>query len=521
MTGPPNPVDAVVVGSGFGGSIAACRLAQAGRSVVVLERGRRYRPEDFPRDVTDVDALLWRHERRRRATGLYDVRFFSALGAVVAAGVGGGSLVYANIHIRPDAIVFDDPGWPEGTDRASLDPYYDRVAAMLQVAPVPAWVSLPKRDVFHAAAAGMGREVFDPDEAVHWPQDASDQRQGACRFVAECEFGCRVGAKRTLDKTYLAEAQRRGARVRPGRVVVALRPVAAGFEVLHRDVATGENEVTVGRRVVLAAGTLGTGELLLASRDRDRSLPRLSPMLGRGFSANGDFLGSIQDADHDVAPDLGPDVTSVMRFFDQAPEFTLAAPTFNAPVMKVLASMGQPSARLPRPVASLAWRTLPRVLPWLFARGLLSRPSPLPAPHTADWRRSTSLFAIGRDNAGGRLHLTRRGLDVSWDYRRENAALLDRMQHAMAQVAQCYGGAYAPLATWNAFRRIITVHPLGGCALSTGSSTGVVSPCGEVYGYPGLFVADGSVVPTAIGFHPAMTISALAERTADAVVASY
>jgi cholesterol oxidase len=339
--------------------------------------------------------------------------------------------------------------------------------------------------------------------------------------VAECEFGCPVGAKRTLDKTYLAEAERLGAQVRPGRVVAALRPVSGGFEVLHRDVVTGEDEFTVGRRVVLAAGTLGTGELLLRSRDRDSSLPRLSPMLGQGFSANGDFLGSIQDADRDLAPDYGPDVTSVMRFFDQAPEFTLAAPTFNAPATKVLAAMGQPSARLLRPVAPLVWRTLPRVLPWLFARGLLSRPSPLPAPHKGDWRRSTNLFAIGRDNAGGRLHLMRRGLEVSWDYRSENAALLDRMQHAMADVAQCYGGAFSPLLTWNAFRRIITVHPLGGCKLSTSPSTGVVSPHGEVHGYPGLFVADGSVVPTAIGFHPAMTISALAERTADAVVASY
>jgi cholesterol oxidase len=521
MTGVSDPVDAVVVGSGFGGSIAACRLAQAGRSVIVLERGRRYRPADFPRDVTDTDALLWRHQQRRRATGLYDIRFFSALGVVVAAGVGGGSLVYANVHIRPDAVVFDDPRWPQGTDRASLDPYYDRVAAMLRVAPVPAWVPLPKRDVFHAAAAGLRREVFDPDEAVHWPADASDQQQGACRFVAECEFGCRVGAKYTLDETYLAEAERCGAQVRPGRVVAALRQVAAGFEVLHRDVVTGEDEVTVGRRVVLAAGTLGTGELLLASRDRDRSLPRLSPILGQGFSANGDFLGSIQGADRDLAPGYGPDVTSVMRFSDRAPEFTLAAPAFNAPVMKVLAAMGQPSGRLLRPVAPLVWRTLPRVLPWMFARGLVSRPSPLPAPHKGDWRRSTNLFAIGRDNAGGRLHLTRRGLDVSWDYRSENAALLDRIQDAMDQVANCYGGAFSPLLTWNAFRRIITVHPLGGCKLSTGPSTGVVSPHGEVHGYPGLFVADGSVVPTAIGFHPAMTISALAERTADAVVASY
>jgi len=281
---------------------------------------------------------------------------------------------------------------------------------------------------------------------------------------------------------------------------------------------TGAEEVTVGRRVVVAAGTLGTNELLLRARD---SLPRLSPMLGHGFSANGDFLGSIHKANMDIAPNHGPDVTSVMRFFDQAPEFTLAAPTFNEPVMKALASMGQPSARVLRPIAPLLWRLMPRVLPWLFAHAWLSKPLTYLAPGELDWRRSTILFAIGRDNAGGRLQLTRCGLNVSWEYRSENAALIDRMQQAMAQVAAVYGGSFAPIVTWNAFRRIFSVHPLGGCRLSTGPAQGVVSSHGEVHGYPGLFVADGSVVPTAIGFHPAMTISALAERTAEAVVASY
>jgi cholesterol oxidase len=105
-------VDTVVVGSGFGGSIAAMRLAQAGRSVVVLERGKRYQPGQFPRDVTDVENLLWRYPGRNKFRGLYDVRFFSGLAAVVASGVGGGSLIYANIHIRPDDNVFDDPRWP-------------------------------------------------------------------------------------------------------------------------------------------------------------------------------------------------------------------------------------------------------------------------------------------------------------------------------------------------------------------------------------------------------------------------
>jgi choline dehydrogenase-like flavoprotein len=643
--------DVVVVGSGFGGSIAALRLAEAGASVLVLERGQRYAPEDFPRDVTDTDALF-------APDGLFDVRFFSGLGVVAANGVGGGSLIYANIHIRPDPVVFDDPRWPAGTDRAALDPYYDRVAAMLQVAPVPAAVTLAKRDAFRAAAAAMGRDCFDPDQAVDWD---------ACKLVAECEFGCRHGAKRSVDRTYLAAAESLGAVVRPGCHVSYVRPDPAGYAVVYRESAAdgagvgaapvagasavargapagagaagayaaaggaaagpelvarysaagrepaaasesdapgvrgaapafeaaarkpgaapesatgaahiagasesasarepaavpgsatsgaqfagasesasarepavrersaresaarrgaagpGPLRTVVARRVVLAAGTLGTNELLLRSRDVVRSLPALSPRLGEGFSGNGDFLGSIEESAIDLDPAHGPDVTTVIRFFDQAPEFTMAAPTFDAGVMKVLAALGQPSGRWLRPAGPLLWRALPRLVPFAFRHGWLSRPSTMPAPHRGDPARMTNLFAIGRDNAGGRLRLRGGRLDVTWPYLRQNRALVSRMEAAMAEVAAAYGGHFSPLLTWSLFRKIITVHPLGGCRLSDSPEHGVVSPHGEVHGYPGLFVADGSVIPTAIGFHPVMTISALAERTAEAVAAS-
>lgn len=130
----------------------------------------------------------------------------------------------------------------------------------------------------------------------------------------------------------------------------------------------------------------------------------------------------------------------------------------------------------------------------------------------------STLFAIGRDTAGGLLRLKQGRLDVVWDYPRDNVALIDRMLGAMHAVARAYGGRFSPLFTWTLFRRIMTVHSLGGCRLSDNAENGVVSPEGEVHGYPGLFVADGSVIPTAIGFHPCMTISAVAERTAEAIV---
>lgn len=497
----------------------ALRLAQAGKSVLVVERGRRYRPGEFPRDVRDVDALLWRYPRRPRSRGLFDLRFLSGMGTVVASGVGGGSLIYASIHIRPDAVVFDDPRWPEGTTRESLEPYYDRVAEAFRVAPVPASVRLPKRDAFREAAARAGRTPFDPDQAVSWTESPGPGRE-PCRHVTQCEFGCQYGAKRTVDLTQLAAAEELGAEVRTSTVVTHVEPVPGGHRAHFRDLESGEPRSATGTRVVLAAGTLGTNELLLRSR-ASGLLPRLSHLLGVGFSGNGDFLGSIHGAARDLEPWVGPDVTTVIPYFDRVPRFTMAAPTFNREVMEVIAGLGQGSGRLVRPLGGLLWALLPSLVPWVLRRGLLGAPGRPPRRTKSDPARVTNLFAIGQDNAGGRLRLRRGSLDVVWDYRRENAALVERMSSSMAELARLYGGTYAPIPTWSVCRKPVTVHCLGGCRLGASPSAGVVDPRGEVYGHPGLYVADGSVVPTAIGFHPVMTIAALAERTSDAIVDGY
>ena len=508
--------DAVIVGSGFGGSINSLRLAQGGKSVLVLERGGRYKPGGFPRDATDVDKLFWRYPRRTKSRGLYEVRFFSSIAALVASGVGGGSLIYANIHIRPDPVVFDDPRWPRSVNRESLDPYYDKVAAMLGVAPLPGDIKLAKRDMYREAAVRAGREVFDPDQAVSWKEPGYGRQ--ACQLVTECEFGCPHGAKNTLDFNYLAQAERSGARLRPGCYVTHVEPHASGYRVHYTDLASGTSASVTGRRVVLSAGTLGTNEILLRCRHVYRTLPDLSRKLGDGYSGNGDFLGSIQNSQTDLEPWKGPDVTSVIRYFESAPRFTMAAPTFNRAVMTVLASRRQGGGRLLKVLSPLLWPLMEWIIPWAFRSGYLTKPA---RSRAGDPARMTNLFAIGRDNANGRVRLKRGRLDIEWDYARENRELTQKMLAAMQEVADVYGGTFAPLITWNIFNRIITVHSLGGCHLSDSPQGGVVSTHGEVHGYPGLFVADGSVIPSSIGFHPVMTISAVSERIAEAVVSSY
>ncbi len=214
-------------------------------------------------------------------------------------------------------------------------------------------------------------------------------------------------------------------------------------------------------------------------------------------------------------------MTTVVRYTDGGPFFTLAAPGFTRGVTSVLASLGQPHLNWVRFIAPLLRSSLGSVVPWMFEQGMLAKPLWIPERNAGDPSRMINLFAIGRDNANGRFKMNRDGeLDLAWDYARENRALLDAMTVAMNDVATSLGGTFAPLALWSAFERLLTVHSLGGCHLAADETKGVVSDRGEVFGYPGLFVADGSVIPTAIGFHPAMTIAAVCERIAEHVAAA-
>ena len=531
-------VDAVVVGSGFGGSIATLRLAESGRRVLLLERGRSYETFDFPRDPFDGPRLLWRRPERRSWRGLYDLRFHSGIATLTASGLGGGSLVYANVLLRPDARIFET-GWPRGFDLDSLSAAYARVEAMIGPRPLPAASPLVKDAEMVAAVARMDRtdDLIHPPLSIDWPDDHG----AGCKLVAECEFGCRFGAKRTLDRTYLPAARRAGAEIRTDIEVQAIEPRAGGGYRVHAlDLEAGERVRIDAPRVVLAAGTLGTTRLLLRSRDVHGLLPRLGPRLGHGFSGNGDFIALIRGTERDLEPWRGPDVTAVLRSFETGPGHTVATPTFSQPAMTALvrsAGMAIPgSGRL----GPWIWGQLDTILPGLVSgpgaalgRALMGSgtgadPDRLPADADdhpdprEDPGRATAVFAIGRDTATGRIVLRGRSksrLDIEWDYEDANRALLDAQTRTLTELAAAYGGELSLSPTWNLARRTLTVHPLGGCAMADSPADGVVSPDGEVFGYPGLFVADASVIPASIGFHPALTIAAVAERIAGSLAA--
>lgn len=325
---PTELFDAVVIGTGFGGAVAACRLAQAGKSVCILERGRRYGRGDFPRPARRPDNLphtarwAWAIDH-----GLWDVKDLQGVLAVQAAGYGGGSLVYANVHLRPPPQVFSPTtgqaeeaiGWPAAYTRAELDPFYDAVAAALRVRPMPPVLSapspvvgrLPKIEAMRGIATKLGRDpwFFLPPLAIDF---------GKCIMCGECVAGCQVHAKNTLDLNYLAVAEAAPAvDVRTLAEVVRLEEKDGNYAVTYRDHITGDRAAVVrGRSVFLCAGAVNSTQILLRSQ-HDLGIHEDSrPQIGRRFFGNGDALAMVFDTTSSPAPTptLGPTITTTLLY---------------------------------------------------------------------------------------------------------------------------------------------------------------------------------------------------------------
>ncbi|MEU8690111.1 GMC oxidoreductase [Streptomyces sp. NPDC048665] len=553
-------VDVVVVGSGFGGSVAACRLAEAGLSVVVLERGRAWPPGSFARTPAEFGRAFWDPDAGLH--GLFDVWSFRGCDAVVASGLGGGSLIFANVLLRKDERWFVQeqplPGgghesWPVG--RADLDPHYDAVERMMGAVPYPlhrpGYADTPKTRAMRDAAAALGLEFQLPPLAVRFapapgavPQPglpladrAHANLHGAarrtCRLCGECNIGCNDGAKNSLDFTYLSAARTHGADLRTGHDVQAVRPgPRGGYQVDyvrydgHDDTAPQAGEPgrppTTGTlacdRLVLAAGTLGTTQLLLRSRNR---LPGLGPALGTRFSSNGDMLSFLIRAKDGhpgrgrlLNPSKGPVITAAVRLPDELdgtpgagrggyiedggyPQFVqwlaegARGPQHLSRTARFL------TRQLARRIGLFQERRLSRDLAELLGDGLLTSTS-LP------------LLGMGRDIPDGELRLRGGRLHVSWATG-HSAATLRRIRSTMRQLADALDAGYADNPLWH-LGRTVTVHPLGGAPMGRRPETGVCDAFGEVYGHRGLYIADGSALPGPVGTNPALTIAALSDR---------
>jgi cholesterol oxidase len=516
--------DVVVVGSGFGGGVTACRMAEHGLRVCVLERGRRFGTGDFPDRPEQAPHVFW--HPLLNPGGMLDVRLMKDLAVITAAGVGGGSLVYANVQLRAPDSVFEEAPWPEAITGDELRRYYDRTEAALdpQMTPPTEEGILPKVRAFDAMAHRADRSPELLPLAVHFGQDRhhpfSGVFQQGCQNLGRCDLGCPVGAKNTIDITYIARAESHRAEVFPLHEVVRIEPPVSsrgGWRVGFRDLQYRIDGSVEAPVIVLAAGTVGTSRLLLKNRSR---LGRLSPALGSRFSANGDALALALDPSApgvtDARTERGPSMTSRI---DYTGDYGFMVADGGLPgnfggllsivrEVNALTGWGRVVLHVKNAAAKLGMTDC-----HVTHRNVkLKRREPI--------GDSLVFLMIGRDAADGQMRLTPlfACFDIRWK-KSDSQKLFDDMEQVSGALAAAAGAKPFFALDAGPLGKFITVHPLGGCPMSQDPGAGVTDDRGRVHGYDGLYVLDGSIVPTALGVNPSKTIAALAERGVEHLLA--
>ena len=522
--------DAIVIGSGFGGSVAACRLAEAGLSTVLLERGRRYDTSHFPRDWKNpANGWLWQVDQ-----GLFDLKHLAEMMVIESAGLGGGSLIYANVHLRAPKEVFD-AGWPQGYSRAGLDKYYDLVAYMLDIKPITeskhftteyaASGGLPPKTALVRKAAtdmGYGTQFCYPNIAVDFgpPGEPHANKFGAiqkgCTYCGECDIGCEVHAKNTLDYNYLKVAQDRGAEIATQCEVTRIETTPSGYQVTFKDhTRSGQLATVQAGLVFVCGGAVNSTELLLRCRDQYRTLPKLSDRLGSNYSGNGDFLAFAFNTGEPASPSVGPTITTGIvydRIDDGSKNWFIFEEGGFPKEIGGLVQVLNPKNGLLQKLEVLSKAEL---------ENLFAQSGAQVGVHSAA-ETSAVFLAMGRDRADGviSLHPITFGLQIDWSLA-TNGPLYAAQERFSRAVARSLGGDAAFNPFWSHLHLPVSVHNLGGCPLGDTPDRGVVDPNGEVFNYPGLFVLDGAAIPVAIGANPSHTIAAVAERNIESAIRKY
>jgi len=523
---PAHDFDVLVVGSGFGGSVAALRLTEKGYRVGVLEAGARFEDQDFPTTSWDLQKYLFRPE-----LGCYGIQRIDALKdsmILSGAGVGGGSLVYANTLYEPLGAFYDDPQWRHITDwRSELAPYYDQAKRMLGVVENP--LRTPADEVMEKVATDMGvADTFHPTPVgVFFGGPSQEQgqpvadpyfggagpRRRPCIGCGECMSGCRHNAKNTLVKNYLYLAESNGATVLPLTTVTRVRPRAedagGGYDVDVRWTKAKASRrratrtLTAGQ-VVFAASALGTQRLLHKMRDQGH-LPRVSSRLGYLSRTNSEsILGAIAP-DRSVDYSQGVAITSSFH----PDELTHVEPCRYG--------HGSNAISLMQTVLTDGDGPLPRWRTWL-SEMWKERRSLLDLYDVKHWSERTVIALVmqtidnsitvssRRSRITGRWHLTsRQGHGVP------NPTWIPAGNEVVRRMAALVGGK--PGGTiGEPFNRPLTAHFIGGCTIGDSPETGVVDPYQRLHGHPGLHVVDGSAISANLGVNPSLTITAQAER---------
>jgi cholesterol oxidase len=514
--------DFIVIGSGFGGSVSALRLAEKGYSVVVVEEGKRWRPQDFPKTNWNLRKFLWLPR-----LGCHGIQRLDWLGDVLVlggVGVGGGSLVYANTLLVPPDEAFAE-GWPNGDKlRARLEPHYQMARRMLgAVAPARTW---PAEEHLRDFARSIGREghfrqpevgVLFGDKGGEYVPDPYFGGQGparsTCQLCGGCMVGCRHDAKNTLDKNYLYLAEKLGARVVPETRATCIESDGQGGYVVLTRRSTGwlshPRRRLRGKNVILAAGALGTVDLLLACRDAG-TLAHLSPTVGQFVRTNSEIICGARSRSANVDHAQGIAIASDLQA-DANTHIQIVRYPAGSDVMGLLGTLAvDGGGRVPR---ALRWIALCLRHPLDFLRnavpfGWAKRTVVVLAMQTLD--NALTLVrrkATKKGTFSGRNLRSRRALGTL-----PIPTYLPIANQAARDVARRMGGF-----SLNAINEVllgvpITAHILGGARMAETTEQGVVDEDCRVFGHPGLWVVDGAAIPANLGANPSLTIAAIAEH---------
>lgn len=527
-TQPEDTYDFVIIGSGFGGSVSAMRLTEKGYRVLVLERGKRYRDEDFPKTNWAFWNYLW--NPALRSFGILQLSTLSGMFLMLGAGVGGGSLGYANVLMEPDDHMFNAPDWKDLADwKRVLRPHYDTAKRMLGVTRNPRlW---PADKVLQDIAGEMGMEKTFENTMVgvyfgengNEGQDTPDpyfSGQGplrrTCNHCGGCMVGCRYNSKNTLVKNYLYFAEKWGAQIRSEAEVRDIRPLPNGhpdgarYEVVYRSstaLISKPVRVVRARNVVVSAGTMGTLRLLFRCRDHTGSLPNLSNRLGEMVRTNSEeFAGAIARK-NDVDYSKGISISALFH----PDKITTIEPVrypSGSGLLRIMAApfIGSGSKLLVRMIKLLAY-ILRHPLDFLRAHFF---------PKWAD--RATILLIMQKEDT--RMHvryrrspwtLFQRGLISEPDEDHPIPAKIEIGHQVVNSFAEKTNGIPSGTINANILGMPSTAHILGGCPLGRSAVEGVVDLDCQVFNYPGLYIVDGSIMPANPGINPSLTITALAE----------
>jgi len=528
--------DFVVVGSGYGAAICAARVAQRA-SVCVLERGREWVAGDFP---SAHDELLRESQfsdvlgHQGNPLGLFDFHLNRDVDVLVGCGLGGTSLINGGVSIEPDPRVLAQACWPDEIRLQGLASHFERARGVLRPTPYPEGHATPAKlaameRASRAKGASFSRLPVNVHFGVRGP-NPSGVHQEPCTDCGDCVTGCNFHAKNTLPYTYLPLAKRAGAHLFTRcdvRSIEKLDRYRVRFDRIDADGVRHEEHVDA-RAVILGAGVLGSTGILLRSRTPSFDF---SDRLGSGFSTNGDALtigyncevrtDSIGWGKESVVRPTGPTLLGAADFRDDQPleaSVVIEDGAFPSGLSRLLA----PVVQL---LASCAEETSSGVVHWLRERQREALDL-AGSTRTGALNHSMLYLSMGHDGACGQLSLDDRGrVVVSWPGLRD-APCFPLADEAAKKLTEALGGMHLrnPFFANAIARHLFTVHPLGGCIMGSHVDSGVVDHAGRVFdpttgrAHEGLYVADGSIVPTSLGINPLLTISALAERVADHVL---